>query len=164
MSVIDASMVEVRLARRADAPAVNALLHELGYPSNTDEEVTGRLARWLGRDGLLVLVAAGGQQVVGVAALAVVPYFERPERWGRVVALVVDARARGQGVGRQLLAATERAALARGCVCMEISSARRRTDAHAFYRSVGYTDRCDEAARFLKDLVPGASDRAYPSR
>jgi GNAT superfamily N-acetyltransferase len=157
-------MLEVRPASRADAPAVNALLHELGYPSNTDEEVTERLSRWSGRDNLLVLVAAAGQQVVGVAALAVVPYFERPGCWGRVVALVVDARARGLGVGRQLLAATEQAALARGCVCMEISSARHRTGAHAFYRSVGYTDRCDEAARFLKDLVPGAADRAYASR
>ena len=156
--------LEVRLAGRADASAVTALLHELGYPSNTDKEVTGRLARWSGRDDLLVLVAADGQQIVGVAALAVVPYFERPGCWGRVVALVVDARARGVGVGRQLLAATEQAALVRGCVRMEISCARHRTGAHAFYRSVGYSDRCDEAARFLKDLVPGASDRTPASR
>jgi GNAT superfamily N-acetyltransferase len=162
--VIDASTLEVRPAMRADAPAVNALLHELGYPSNTEEEVAGRLARWSGRDDLLVLVAAGGKQVVGVAALAVLPYFERPGCWGRVVALVVDARARGLGVGRQLLAATEQAARARGCVRMEITSARHRTGAHAFYLSVGYTDWCDEAARFLKDLVPGASDRAHASR
>ncbi|MFL6073163.1 MAG: GNAT family N-acetyltransferase [Mycobacteriales bacterium] len=161
--MIDASTLEVRPAERADAPTVNALLHELGYPSNTAEEVSGRLARWSGRDDLLVLVAVGGQQVLGVAALAVVPYFERPGCWGRVVALVVDTRARGLGVGRRLLAATERAALARGCVRMEISSSRRRAGAHAFYRSVGYTDRCEESARFLKELAPdpapaGASD------
>src|SRR5690242_321711 len=151
MSLIDASTLDVRPAGQADAPAINVLLHELGYPSNNDEEVARRLTRWSARDDLLVLVAAGGQQVVGVAALAAVPYFERPGCWGRVVALVVDTRARGLGVGRRLLAATERAALARGCVRMEISSARHRTDAHAFYRLAGYTDRCDEAARFLKE-------------
>ncbi len=150
--MIDASTLEVRPAGPADAAAINVLLHELGYPSNTDDEVSARLARWSGRDDLLVLVAAGGQQVVGVAALAAVPYFERPGCWGRVVALVVGTRARGLGVGRRLLAAIERAALAWGCVCMEVSSARHRTDAHAFYRLAGYTDRCDEAARFLKDL------------
>jgi GNAT superfamily N-acetyltransferase len=153
VSLIDAGALEVRPAGRADAPAVNALLRELGYPSNTDEEINRRLARWSGRDDLLVLVAAAGQQAIGVAALAVVPYFERPGCWGRVVALVVDARARGLGVGRRLLAATEHAALARGCVRMEVTSARHRTDAHAFYRSTGYTDRCDESARFLKELT-----------
>ncbi len=152
VGLIDAGALKVRPAGRADAPAVTALLHELGYPSNTDEELNERLARWSGRDDLLVLVAAAGQQAVGVAALAVVPYFERPGCWGRVVALVVDARARGLGVGRRLLAATEHAALARGCLRMEITSARRRTGAHAFYRSTGYTDRCDGSARFLKDL------------
>jgi len=164
MFVIDASTLEVRPARQGEAPAVNALLHELGYPANTDEEVTERLARWSERDNLLVLVAASEQQVVGVAALALVPYFERPGCWGRVVALVVDARSRGLGVGRKLLAATEQAALARGCVSMEISSARRRIDAHAFYHSVGYIDRCNESARFFKNLVPGASDHAHASR
>jgi GNAT superfamily N-acetyltransferase len=90
-----------------------------------------------------------------VAALAVLPFFERPGRWGRVVALVVDERARGLGVGRRLLAATEQAAVARGCVRMEITSSRRRTGAHAFYRSLGYADRCEDSARFLKDLITG---------
>lgn len=156
MSVIDASTYEIRPARPADAPAVTALLHELGYPSNTDEEVTGRLAQWSSRGDLLVLVAAVGPRIVGVAALAVIPFFERPGCWGRVVALVVDAHVRGSGVGRRLMAATEEAALARGCVRMEISSARRRTGAHAFYRSAGYTERSDTAARFLKDLVTAA--------
>src|SRR5438309_107361 len=88
VGLIDAGTLEVRPAARADAAAVTALLHELGYPSNTGEEVTRRLAEWSGRDDLLVLVAAAGRQVVGVAALAVVPYFERPGCWGRVVALV----------------------------------------------------------------------------
>src|SRR5260221_10196155 len=105
--------IEVRRAGQSDVPAVNALLHELGYPSNTEQEVTRRLAQWSGRDDLLVLVAADGQQVLGVAALAVVPYFERPGCRGRVVALVVADRARRLGGGRALLAVTQQAALAR---------------------------------------------------
>ena len=145
--------MEIRPAEEADAPAIAALLHELGYPSNTDEAVSGRLTEWSGRDDLLVSVAASGRRVVGVVALAVIPYFERPGHWGRVVALVVDARLRGLGVGRRLLAAVEREALARGCVCMEISSSRKRADAHAFYAALGYADRCGESARFHKELI-----------
>lgn len=162
--VIEAGALEIRPASPTDAAAINVLLHELGYPSNTEEEVIGRLASWSARDDLLVLAATApaaasvdGQRLVGVAALAVIPYFERPGNWGRVVALVVDARVRGLGVGRRLLAACEQAALSRDCASMEISSNRRRTGAHAFYRSLGYTDRCDESARFHKVLIPKAA-------
>src|SRR5882762_2520993 len=74
--------LETRPAEGTDAPAITALLHELGYPSNTDDEVSDRLAWWSARDELLVLVAVDGQQrVVGVVALAVVPYFERTGYW-----------------------------------------------------------------------------------
>jgi GNAT superfamily N-acetyltransferase len=146
--------IDIRAAEKTDAPAITALLHELGYPSNTDEEVALRLTHWSGRDNLLVLVAADGTRVVGVAALAVTPYFERPGYWGRLVALVVNEQVREKGVGRLLLTAAEQEASARGCVRMEISSARRRTDAHAFYAALGYADRCGESARFHKDLAP----------
>src|SRR6478672_84834 len=106
MTSTDAGTLEIRPAEQADAPAVTALLHELGYPANTDEEVAERLAHWSGREDLLVLVAADGQRVGGLAALAVVPYLVWPGNWGRVAALVVETHARGRGVGRRLLAAT----------------------------------------------------------
>lgn len=145
---------DIRPAEEGDAPAIAALLHELGYPSNTGEQVGSRLVQWSERDDLLVLVGVDARRVVGVVALAVIPYFERAGWWGRVVALVVDARVRGLGVGRRLLTEVEREALARGCVCMEISSSRKRAGAHAFYAALGYADRCAESARFHKDLVP----------
>lgn len=152
-SASDACAPDIRPATRADVPAITVLLHELGYPSNTEAQVAERLTRWLAQEDLLVLVAAHGREVLGVIALAVVPYFERPGFWGRVVALVVDSRARGLGIGRRLLTACEHVARTRNCVRMEISSARRRTGAHAFYHSAGYVDHCDESARFLKDLI-----------
>ncbi|MEY9858844.1 hypothetical protein ABH935_004467 [Catenulispora sp. GAS73] len=71
---------------------ITALLHALGYPSNTDEDVSSRLRQWSGREDLLALLTTAGQQILGVVALAVIPYFERPGSWGRVVALVVDSR------------------------------------------------------------------------
>jgi GNAT superfamily N-acetyltransferase len=150
MSPYDADLLDIRSAQISDAPAITALLHELGYPSNAEAEVTERLAQWSDRDDVLVLVAAAGQPVVGISALNVIPHFVQPGSWGRVAALAVAADLRGRGIGRRLLAATEQAALDRGCVRMEINSSRRRTGAHAFYQSLGYTDFCEEAARFVK--------------
>jgi GNAT superfamily N-acetyltransferase len=155
------AVLGIRPVGQDDAMRVNKLLGELGYPYSTDEDVAARIANWSAREDLLTLVAVYEERVVGVVALAVIPYFERRGSWGRIVAIVVDAHSRGLKVGRQLMEAAEQAARTRGCISMEVSSARRRTDAHAFYRALGYTDWCDKGARFLKDLVPGASDQTY---
>jgi hypothetical protein len=47
---------------------------------------------------------------------------------------------------------------------MEFTSARGRAEAHAFYRAVGYQDWCPHSARYIKDLVPGASASSYAMR
>jgi predicted N-acetyltransferase YhbS len=105
----------------------------------------------------LSLVAERQGQVVGVIAVAAVPYLQREGRWGRTVALVVSSACRGQGIGRRLVDAAEEAAGEFGCVTMEVTSRRSRTESHSFYRNLGYEDRCDRSARYLKDFVPGAS-------
>ncbi|TDD73511.1 GNAT family N-acetyltransferase [Actinomadura darangshiensis] len=153
------STLSVRQVRQDDAPRVNELFAELGHPENTDDEVTARLAHWNDSEDLLPLAAVHDGRVVGVIALAVVPFFERPGSWGRVVALVVDAQSRGLGVGRRLMEAAEEAARTRGCIRMEVTSARYRTDAQAFYPAIGYTDQCDKSARYLKNLVPDYANR-----
>jgi hypothetical protein len=47
---------------------------------------------------------------------------------------------------------------------VEVTSARSRTDSHPFYRTLGYQDWGDRSARYLKDLVPGASMASCVSR
>lgn len=158
------SEVEVRPARPEDAPRANELLAELDYPYSTNEEVAARITHWSERDDLVVLTAERKGDVVGIVALAVIPHFERHGCWGRIVAIVVDSQVRNLRIGRRLVKTAEDEARARGCISMEVSSARRRTDAQSFYRTLGYTDWCDRGARFLKDLVPGASDHTYANR
>jgi len=156
--------VEIRPARCADATEVTALLVELGYPDNTVVKVHRRLVRWSRAPESAAFVAELDGAVVGVIAVAAIPYLERDGSWGRIVALVVDGSLRGAGIGRALVAAAEAAALRMGCVSMEVSSARHRVDAHAFYRALGYQDWCDRGARFVRDLVAGASAATYASR
>jgi GNAT superfamily N-acetyltransferase len=76
---------------------------------------------------------------------------ERDEPVGRLIALVVDAHARGLGVGRALVAHVEERARPEGCVQLDLSSSDRREDAHAFYRRLGFDD---ASRRFVKDLTP----------
>lgn len=148
--------VSVRPAAVSDAAAVTTLLHQLGYPGNTEPEVRDRLSSWAASPSTCVLVAVVAGRVVGVVAVAAVPYLEKPGSWARIVALVVASDARGQGVGHRLVSAAEAAARDLGCVATELTSARRRVRAHAFYRANGYEDWTGDVARlFHKQLQPG---------
>lgn len=141
----------IREVTQADAPQVAALLTQLGYPSST-ADVTSRLAYWQGDPTSLILLAERDKQAVGCVSMHAIPYLERTGRWLRVESLVVDESARGTGTGRALLTAAEDNARRWGCLAVEITSARSRDAAQAFYRRMGYVDVCDQSARFHKIL------------
>ena len=142
----------IRAARAHDAAAVDALLHQLGYPQDGPESAAKRIESWGGDPAGAVFVAEADGDVLGVVAVHTCPFFERPGSWGRIVALVVADGARGQGVGACLVAEAESFAADRGCVRMEVTSADRRLDAHGFYRGRGYIDQAGTSSRFLRDL------------
>jgi GNAT superfamily N-acetyltransferase len=52
--------------------------------------------------------------------------------------LVVDARSRGKGIGRSLIAGARTAARDAGCCRLEFLSSKGLNQAHAFYRAVGF--------------------------
>jgi GNAT superfamily N-acetyltransferase len=128
--------VIVRPVAAGDVGAIAALLGELGYPV-PDERLAARLARL--PETTSVLVADDGG-VVGMAALDVRQGLEHEEPRGRVIAFVVRGDARGRGVGRALMDAVEAAARAAGAVHLHVTSAHRRTDAHAAYLALGFED------------------------
>lgn len=158
------TMFSVRPVRAADASMIVELLAELGYPDNDVDGVSRRIGEWAEDSDSAVLVAERNGRLLGLVAVTTIRYLEREGRLGRIVTLVVAEAARKQGIGRRLVADAEAVALSHGCVAMEVSSARSRTGAHAFYRDLGYEDKCEVGARFVRDLVPGASASTYASR
>jgi GNAT superfamily N-acetyltransferase len=141
------SDVAIREARTGDEAAISALLEELGHSTPVDE-VTQRLER-LGREaGNWLWLAVDGERVVGFVGLHVMPRIERGPS-GRLTAIVVTECQRRRGVGRALMARAEDEARRQGCERIELTSADRRTDAHAFYGALGYEE---ASRRFLKRL------------
>ena len=87
--------------------------------------------------------------LLGVITLCKTVVMHRPAPVGRITCLVIDAPARGKGLGRTLVAAAEGLLAQAGCGLLEITSNLRRLDAHAFYESLGYER---TSVRVIKDL------------
>ncbi len=131
-------MVNVRAAILEDAPAVSRLLGQLGYevaPSEASARLDA-LAHSLA-DPVLVAVEESGA-VLGVVALHWARMLFHGAQIARITTLVVDEQARGRGVGRLLVEAGAAVAQAAGCDAIELTTALRRSDAQAFYRSLGF--------------------------
>jgi GNAT superfamily N-acetyltransferase len=143
-----AQPIQIRPFASGDADAVAKLLVQLGYPSMPGD-VTARIERMASEVGHQILVAEIAGSVVGVVTVYVRHLLSVDAPLGRIAAMVVDDARRSQGVGSKLVQAAEAIARDAGCNRMEVTSAERRTRAHAFYRRLGYEVR---PLRFIKHL------------
>jgi GNAT superfamily N-acetyltransferase len=140
--------VTLRRARQADVPQVAMLLTELGYPSQA-ADVEDRVQRSLHAQTSCLIVAQSASELVGLMAAELVPYFPTGATICRVTALIVASPLRGHGIGKMLIAAADEFARAYRCSGIELTSAQRRVEAHAFYERQGFAL---TAFRFFKAL------------
>ena len=143
--------MEIRSAHQSDASALAPLLAELGYP--TPPEVIARRLAALDSINETVLVAADADELLGLITVHVTPVLHRPTYVGRITTLVVAERAHGRGIGRALVEAAEQHLARRGCALLEVTSNKKRADAHAFYEHLGYEA---TSVRFWKSLAPAS--------
>lgn len=127
--------ITIRAATDSDAEAVARLLTDLGYPTSATD-VPGRRAR-LTAGGRGAILLAVGDGTIGLATVHVLSVLNRPRDVAWLTALVVDERARGQGVGRALVGAVESYARAAGCERLSVTTHEASAGARAFYPRVG---------------------------
>lgn len=75
------------------------------------------------------------------------------ETMANILGLAVRSAYRHIGVGRTLVAAAEAWALQNGIQMMRLNSGKDRSNAHGFYKNLGYTSE-KEQIRFMKKLRP----------
>jgi GNAT superfamily N-acetyltransferase len=103
----------------------------------------------LKKSGETALVATLDKKVVGLCGVGKRITIARRAPLGRLTTLVVAEEAQGQGIGRLLVEAAEQWMRKAGCDLVEVTSNDRRTQAHAFYRHLGYER---TSLRFAKTL------------
>ena len=136
----------IRQAILSDAKSIQLLLSQLGYP-DIDEQTALEKIELHSRTGYRLLVAETNTQVVGFIALHWFELMHWKGKMGRMTAFCVDENFRSQGVGKQLLVASENLLHLQGCAKFEVTSNGRRTRTHGFYLKNGYVE---DSKRFVK--------------
>jgi GNAT superfamily N-acetyltransferase len=147
----ETSTVRVRRLRPEDAGSVTQLLEQLGYPAQ-ECEVRERIEAWAGDDRGAAFAASVDDRLAGCAAIHVIPFFERPGARARLVALVVDSGYRQRGIGRVLVEHCRDFARQHEATEIEVTSRRTRTEAHRFYKSLGFADVSGASRRYIAEL------------
>ncbi len=141
-----APTVHFRAASEADLPAVLALLSEDavaqsrgGYSAEVTPAVLAAFRELQADANNELLVGVRDGAVVATLQLTFIPGLSRGGmRRALVEAVRVRADLRGQGLGEALMREAEARAQARGCGLVQLTTDKRRADAHRFYERLGY--------------------------
>ena len=136
--------IEIRDATLADLPAVVAMLVDdmLGAARETgvvDEAYLEAFRAIQAEPNCRELVAVLDGAVVGCFQLNFLPGLGRRGAWrAQIEAVRVAQGRRGRGVGAAMMAWATARARERGCTLVQLTTDKRRHDAHRFYRRLGF--------------------------
>ncbi|MFI5888608.1 GNAT family N-acetyltransferase [Actinoplanes sp. NPDC051513] len=147
--------MKFRSAGRSDVPAILELLADddisraRGF-GVVPEEVDA--ATWAAFEAIdadpgneLIVAEAGaagegGGEIVATCQLTFTPGLSRGGGWRMTIEAVrVTTDRRGGGIGRRLMAYAIERAREKNCRVVQLTTDKRRTDAHRFYESLGFT-------------------------
>ena len=145
MEVVPVCGLQVRRAVRADLPRLLELLADDDLGRNRDavgsaDPAYAQAFDRIDRDpSQLLLVAQLDARVIAMLQLTFIPGLSRRGAWrANIEAVRVHSALRGRGIGRWLLARSLDEARRRGCRLAQLTSDKRRTQAHRFYGSLGF--------------------------
>ena len=133
-----------------DAQAVQRLNYEaMGYKYSL-EDTTEKLNKLLNDKADLILVAELNGEAVGYVHAVDYDLLYAPH-YKNIMGIAVDPAYRRQGIGKTLLTAVEKWARETGAEAVRLCSGEERTDAHEFYKSLGYVNN-KKQLNFSKNL------------
>jgi ribosomal protein S18 acetylase RimI-like enzyme len=156
MDRLDVDGLTVRGARPEDVDALLELYAQLGDARGAAPAASSAAHALIGQiladESRHLLVAVLDERVLGTMDLLVVPNLTHEGRpWAIVENVVVSEAVRGRGVGRALMQRLIELARAAGCYKVQLISGKHRTEAHAFYRSLGFGPVAEGFKLYLED-------------
>lgn len=135
-----------RRATEADLPAIVAMLADDGLGATREDAALplapgyrAAFAALAADANQMLVVAEQDGAVVGTLQLSFIPGLSHQGAWrGQVESVRVAAARRGAGLGQRMLAWAIAECRARGCRMVQLTTDKRRADAHRFYARLGF--------------------------
>ncbi|MCQ3815141.1 MAG: GNAT family N-acetyltransferase [Acidimicrobiia bacterium] len=149
--IIEASEVTQKLVE-----AMATLVPQLSRSNPAPHEQA--LQEIIDSDATTLLLAQDENGIVGALTLVLFPIPTGIRAW--IEDVVVDEKARGQGIGRSLNEAAIKRARDRGAVTIDLTSRPSRQSANRLYQQIGFTKRETAVYRLdLRDVPQESQDR-----
>ncbi len=142
------SAIQFRTATFADLPAIVALLADdplgstreaAGSASELDSRYVAAFRAIEADSNQQLVVADLNGEVIGTLQLSFIPGIARSGAWrGQIEAVRVAASVRSEGLGQQMFEWAIEQCRARGCQLVQLTTDKRRPDAHRFYDRLGF--------------------------
>jgi len=136
----------IRQATLKDAPVIQSLLGQLGYPDFGLEQVKEKIIAYE-KSFYRLLVGELNGEVVAFIALHWFDLLHWSGKAGRITSFCVDEKFRSQGIGQKMIEHSEKLLFEEGCIKLEVTSNQRRKRAHEFYLNLSYIE---DSRRFVK--------------
>jgi len=151
----DKTDVDIRKAAESDLPGILRLYAQPGLDDGRMlalDDASAIFRRMATYPRYQVYIATRGDAIIGTFALLVMDNLAHLGSPSAVVEdVVVDEASRGRGIGGAMMKFAMKVATECGCYKLTLSSNLRRSDAHAFYRSLGFEQ---HGISFLVKLRP----------
>jgi GNAT superfamily N-acetyltransferase len=142
---VPGAVITFRTATRDDVPAIVGLLEDDEVSRSRSLPESDDARYWAAFQAIdadprnELIVAERGGDIVGTCQLTFTPSLSRraAERM-TIEAVRVRSDARGGGIGRAMMRWAVDRARERGCGLVQLTTDKRRTDAHRFYGSLGF--------------------------
>ena len=139
----DGARLELRRAAREDLAALVRMIHDDQVSCSGESPdlapYEDAFRRVDGDPAQLLVAAVLDGEVVGTLQLTVIPGLARAGALrGQVEAVRVRADRRDRGIGEAMLRWAVDEARRRGCALLQLTTDKRRTDAHRFYARLGF--------------------------
>ena len=119
------------------------------YKSEIDKDTLEK--QYINKTRNILVAILEGKQLIGCTFIEIQEDYVRPSRKLYVTYVAVDEQYREKGVGKKLMEVVENECVQRKCTSIEFTSASFRIKAHAFYESLGYTQK--KTVIFIKEMV-----------
>jgi GNAT superfamily N-acetyltransferase len=139
-------MATVRAAKESDIPRIQELYLQLAFtppppdiPKPSEEEYRRVFQEMNALPNYEFIVAEEASKIIGTTVLTILPGMAHGVSPFAVIEyVVVDEKYRGQGTGKTMMEYCISRAKAAGCYKIMLTSDIRRTEAHEFYKSLGF--------------------------